>query len=51
MIVIVLLSPINFFNFFLTFEFSFINLKPLCSQSKGDNDYLPFQKTNKSIKK
>ena len=47
MSIIVLLQPIHFF------KLSFINLKSQYSQlkSKGDNDYLPFQKTNKSIDK
>ena len=41
----VLLLPIPFF--FL--QLSVINLNDYIHNSEGDNDYLPFQKTNKSI--
>ena len=46
-----LLSPSHFFNFFL---FRIIIYKPksiIFFISKGDNNYLPFQKTDKSINK
>ena len=50
MSIFVLLSPIPFFHFpFL--KLSSINLKPLYSQYEEDNNYLPFQTTNKSLKK
>ena len=45
-----------FFSIVSYFELSFINLKPLYAKFKGilnlngDNNYLPFWKTNKSIK-
>ena len=42
--IIVLLSPIHFSYF----ELSFINQR---NYLKGDNNYFPFQKTNKSINK
>ena len=54
MSIIVLLSPIHFFFFIFSFSelhVSFINKKHYILNSKGDYNYLPFQKTNKSINK
>ena len=48
MLKIVMLTSAGFF--FKEANLSFINLKPLYTQFKEDNNYLPFQKTNKSIK-
>ena len=53
MSIIVLLSLFFFFfrHFFSFFELSYINLSHYIVTWKGDNNYLPFQKTNKSINK
>ena len=52
MSIIVLLSPIHFFPFFLLLELSFINLKPLYSHDKRRREIAlpPFSKKNKKKK-
>ena len=46
-----LLGSPSYFSIYSFLKLSSINLKPLYSYYKGENKYIPFQKTNKSIQK